>query len=257
MVGVCSKEMSQMMKNDQMNLYLIPLINVQFKSLIITFCERNQIGFNIICIHISALLESSSLSSSSSPSSPSLESGTTSTSDSSTDTSSPSMSAKLLCSIRARNPLKPSYFHSFGMTDNYIVFSEQTLHINVAKLASSQIMGKPVSSCFEFDHNGTTLFHLVEKQTGRQMTTRYETGPLFGMHVINSYEEDGHVVFDICSYDDDELLKKFYLDYLRHGDQDGKRHFPITEVRRFVLPLRINKVNFNFFIRQAVSWFLS
>eukprot|EP00057_Strongylocentrotus_purpuratus_P023271 XP_011677745.1 PREDICTED: beta,beta-carotene 15,15'-monooxygenase [Strongylocentrotus purpuratus] len=183
----------------------------------------------------------SNSASSSSPSSPSLESSTTSTSESSTDTSSPSMSAKLLCSIRARNPLKPSYFHSFGMTDNYIVFSEQTLHINVAKLASSQILGKPVSSCFEFDHNGTTLFHLVEKQTGRQMTTRYETGPLFGMHVINSYEEDGHVVFDICSYDDDELLKKFYLDYLRHGDQDGKRHFPITEVRRFVLPLRINK----------------
>ncbi|XP_072174952.1 beta,beta-carotene 15,15'-dioxygenase-like [Diadema setosum] len=156
-------------------------------------------------------------------------------------TVSPAMSAKLLCSIRARNPLKPSYFHSFGMTDNYIVFSEQTLHINVARLAASQMLGKPVSSCFEFDREGRTLFHLVEKQTGEKLATRYEAGPLFGMHVINSYEEDDHVVFDICSYDDDELLKKFYLDYLRHGDQDGKRHFPITEVRRYVLPLRIDE----------------
>ncbi|XP_041479850.1 beta,beta-carotene 15,15'-dioxygenase-like [Lytechinus variegatus] len=194
--------------------------------------------YNIIKFFPKSYSESSSLSSS--PSSTSLENNSTLTSESSTDRSSP-MSAKLLCSIRARNPLKPSYFHSFGMTDNYIVFSEQTLNINVAKLATSQMLGKPVSSCFEFDHNGTTLFHLVDKQTGEQMTTRYESGPLFGMHVINSYEEDDHVIFDICSYDDDELLKKFYLDYLRHGDQDGKRHFPITEVRRFVLPLRINK----------------
>lgn len=143
---------------------------------------------------------------------------------------------------------KPSYFHSFGMTDNYFVFLEQTLYINTMKLACSAMTKTAVCTCLEYEPNETSLFHVVHKRTGDLLPIKFTSGALFGMHIVNSYEQDDHIVFDICCYHNDELIKKFYLDYLRHGDQEGRRSFPRPEVRRFVLPLDINKVGFYVFV---------
>uniref|UniRef100_A0A0E9PIN5 Uncharacterized protein n=1 Tax=Anguilla anguilla TaxID=7936 RepID=A0A0E9PIN5_ANGAN len=33
---------------------------------------------------------------------------------------------KQVCSVPCRSSLFPSYFHSFGMTENYIIFIEQS-----------------------------------------------------------------------------------------------------------------------------------
>lgn len=154
----------------------------------------------------------------------------------------PSKSAETLCSIPARSLTRPSYYHSFGMTDNYFVFLEQTLYCNVSKLAMSAILKIPVCHCLEYEPEDESFFHVIEKKTGKITTIKYRTVALFGMHVVNSYEEDGHIVFDLCCYDDDSILNKFYLEYLRNGDKTGSRSFPRPELRRFVLPLNVNEV---------------
>lgn len=154
----------------------------------------------------------------------------------------PSKSAETLCSIPARSLTRPSYYHSFGMTDNYFVFLEQTLYCNVSKLAMSAILKIPVCHCLEYEPEDESFFHVIEKKTGKITTVKYRTVALFGMHVVNSYEEDGHIVFDLCCYDDDSILNKFYLEYLRNGDKTGSRSFPRPELRRFVLPLNVNEV---------------
>lgn len=155
-------------------------------------------------------------------------------------TDDPSKSAETVCSIPARSLTRPSYYHSFGMTDNYFVFLEQTLYCNVSKLAMSAILKIPVRHCLEYEPEDESFFHVVEKKTGKITTVKYRTVALFGMHVVNSYEEDGHIVFDICCYHDDAILNKFYLDYLRQGDKNGERSFPRPELRRFVLPLNVD-----------------
>ncbi|XP_071840434.1 carotenoid-cleaving dioxygenase, mitochondrial-like [Apostichopus japonicus] len=156
-------------------------------------------------------------------------------------TDDPSKSAETLCSIPARSLTRPSYYHSFGMTDNYFVFLEQTLYCNVSKLAMSAILKIPVCHCLEYEPEDESFFHVIEKKTGKITTVKYRTVALFGMHVVNSYEEDGHIVFDLCCYDDDSILNKFYLEYLRNGDKTGSRSFPRPELRRFVLPLNVNE----------------
>lgn len=56
-----------------------------------------------------------------------------------------------ISSIPFRSTLFPSYFHSFGMTENYIVFVEQTLKLDIVKLATAYFRGVNWGNCLKFD----------------------------------------------------------------------------------------------------------
>lgn len=56
-----------------------------------------------------------------------------------------------VCSIPFRSTLFPSYFHSFGMTDNYIVFVEQPFKLDIVKLATAYFRGVNWGNCLKFD----------------------------------------------------------------------------------------------------------
>lgn len=55
-----------------------------------------------------------------------------------------------VCSIPFRSTLFPSYFHSFGMTDNYVVFVEQPFKLDIVKLATAYFRGVTWGSCLKF-----------------------------------------------------------------------------------------------------------
>jgi len=56
-----------------------------------------------------------------------------------------------ICSIPCRSSLSPSYFHSFGMTERYVVFVEQPYKLDILKLASAYFRGVNWGSCLKFD----------------------------------------------------------------------------------------------------------
>lgn len=56
-----------------------------------------------------------------------------------------------VCSIPMRSTLFPSYFHSFGMTENYVVFVEQPFKLDIVKLATAYFRGVNWGSCLKFD----------------------------------------------------------------------------------------------------------
>lgn len=56
-----------------------------------------------------------------------------------------------VCSIPFRSTLFPGYFHSFGMTDNYIVFVEQPFKLDIVKLATAYFRGVSWGSCLKYD----------------------------------------------------------------------------------------------------------
>lgn len=56
-----------------------------------------------------------------------------------------------VCSIPFRSTLYPSYFHSFGMTENYIVFVEQPFKLDILKLATAYFRGINWGTCLKFD----------------------------------------------------------------------------------------------------------
>ncbi|KAK5874755.1 hypothetical protein CesoFtcFv8_027315 [Champsocephalus esox] len=149
-----------------------------------------------------------------------------------------------IASIPFRSTLFPSYYHSFGMTENYIVFVEQPFKLDIVKLATAYFRGVNWGSCLKFDKDDITLFHVVNKHTGKAVSTRFYADALVVFHHINAYESDGHVVFDLISYEDSKLYEMFYMKNLKRdmgSFLEESRSSCIPDVLRFVLPLAADK----------------
>ncbi|KAM4601758.1 beta,beta-carotene 15,15'-dioxygenase isoform 2-T2 [Polymixia lowei] len=149
-----------------------------------------------------------------------------------------------VCSIPFRSTLFPSYFHSFGMTENYIIFVEQPFKLDILKLATAYFRGVNWGSCLKFDEDDTTLFHLINRKTGKAVSTRYYGDALVVFHHINAYEDQGHVVFDLICYKDTNLYEMFYIENMRQDTSqfiESNKNFSPPLCKRFVLPVNIDK----------------
>ncbi|XP_062236299.1 beta,beta-carotene 15,15'-dioxygenase [Platichthys flesus] len=145
-------------------------------------------------------------------------------------------------SIPFRSTLSPSYFHSFGMTENFFIFVEQPFKLDIVRLATAYFRGVNWGSCLRFDKDDITLFHVINRKTGRAVKTRFYSAALVVFHHLNAYEEDDHLVFDLITYKDSSLYDMFYLQDLKTSSlsQSNESFHPPT-CQRFVLPLSAHK----------------
>lgn len=67
---------------------------------------------------------------------------------------------EVVCSIPSRSLLQPSYYHSFGITENYIVFIEQPFKLDIVKMATAYIRSVNWASCLAF-HKDDKVFFLM------------------------------------------------------------------------------------------------
>ncbi|KAM4616236.1 beta-carotene 15, 15-dioxygenase 2, like isoform 2-T2 [Polymixia lowei] len=152
--------------------------------------------------------------------------------------------AKVICSIRASQPRKPSYYHSFVMSENYIVFIEQPLKMDVVKFMRYRIQGKSVHKMMTWEPTCDTIFHLVNRHTGKESRVSYYGEPMFTLHQINAFEQDGFLVMDMCCGDDGEVIGDFTLENLRRGagEEIDKYYNSLCRnlPRRYVLPLTVD-----------------
>ncbi|KAK2869478.1 hypothetical protein Q7C36_001349 [Tachysurus vachellii] len=145
-----------------------------------------------------------------------------------------------ICSIPFRSKLYPSYFHSFGMTENYIVFVEQPFKLDIIGLATAYFRGVTWGKCLFYDQDDVTLFHIINRKTGVAMNTKFYGDAFVVFHHINAYEEDGHIVFDLITYKDSSLYDLFYLDYMK---QQAEKFSEMCKAlsppicQRFVIPI--------------------
>ncbi|XP_055477743.1 carotenoid-cleaving dioxygenase, mitochondrial isoform X2 [Psammomys obesus] len=151
--------------------------------------------------------------------------------------------AQVLCSIASREAMKPSYYHSFGMTENYVIFIEQPLKMKLWRFVTSKIRGKAFSDGISWEPQYNTRFHVVDKHTGQPLAGVYSSKPFVTFHQINAFEDQGCIVIDLCCQDDGSSLEVYQLQNLRKAgeglDQVYKsmaKSFP----RRFVLPLDVS-----------------
>ncbi|KAG7270174.1 hypothetical protein CRUP_006097, partial [Coryphaenoides rupestris] len=149
-----------------------------------------------------------------------------------------------ICSIPCRSSLSPSYFHSFGMTERYVVFVEQPYKLDILKLGFAYFRGVNWGSCLKFDKDDVTIFHLIDRHTGKEVSTHYYGDAMVVFHHINAYEEKDHVVMDLISYKDSHLYDMFYLDNLKQETADfvdTNESFSPPTCKRFILPLTVDK----------------
>ncbi|NWZ71181.1 BCDO2 oxygenase, partial [Acrocephalus arundinaceus] len=127
--------------------------------------------------------------------------------------------AKVLCSIPPMDRAKPSYYHSFGMTENYIIFIEQPLKLNLLKILSSKLCGKAISDGISWEPQHNTHFHVVNKHTGEVLRGQWCSKPFVTFHQINAFEERGCVVLDLCCQDEGTSLALYTLQNLRRSGE--------------------------------------
>ena len=108
---------------------------------------------------------------------------------------------------------KPAYMHSFGLTERWLILAEFPFVVNPLKLAFA---GRPYIENYEWVPERGTRFTLLDRRTG-EARGPFETDARFGFHHVNSYEEDGRVVADICTFEDASIVEDLYLDNLREG----------------------------------------
>ncbi|XP_029557543.1 beta,beta-carotene 9',10'-oxygenase isoform X3 [Salmo trutta] len=150
--------------------------------------------------------------------------------------------AKVLCSIVPADKARPSYYHSFAMSENYVVFIEQPIKMDLLKIVTAKLRGKGISEGVYWDPKQDTVFHLVDKHTGQTSSVKFHTKALSVFHQINAFEEDGFLMLDMCCSDNGEAINNYLIQNLRKSGEaldqvynTMYRAFP----RRFVLPLNV------------------
>lgn len=150
---------------------------------------------------------------------------------------SPLTQAEVFCSMPSRSLLSPSYYHSFGITENYLVFLEQPFKLDILKMATAYLRGVSWASCMAFHPEDKTYIHIIDQRTRKPVPIKFYTDALVVFHHVNAYEEDGCIVFDIIAYDDSSLYQLFYLANLNQAFEQNARLTSAPTLRRFALPL--------------------
>jgi carotenoid cleavage dioxygenase-like enzyme len=136
--------------------------------------------------------------------------------------------------VLAQLPVRePSYMHSFGLTERWLVLAEFPFVVNPITIP---ISGRPYIENYRWKPALGTRITLVDRRTG-EATGPFETDPFFCFHHANAYEENGSVVVDACTFADAQIVEDLYLERLREGKPASR-----PELRRFRIDLGSRKV---------------
>lgn len=145
--------------------------------------------------------------------------------------------AHVVATLPCRWKLHPGYMHTFGLTEHYFVIVEQPLSVSLTEYIKAQLSNQHLAACLKWYEDKPTLFHLIERSSGK-LVQSYESEAFFYLHIINAYEQDGHVVVDICSYKNPDMINCMYLEAIANM-QTNPNYAQLFRGRplRFVLPL--------------------
>jgi beta,beta-carotene 9',10'-dioxygenase len=129
--------------------------------------------------------------------------------------------------VIAELPVKePSYMHSFGMSERYLILAEYPLRVNPLKLALS---GRPFIENYTWRADEPTRFQVFDRATGERRGT-YETDAFFCFHHVNAFERGDELVVDLCAYEDSTVIDSLYLD-----ERGPRGSIPPAELRRYTI----------------------
>jgi beta,beta-carotene 9',10'-dioxygenase len=115
--------------------------------------------------------------------------------------------------IEGRLPLRRApYIHSFGLSERHAVIIDQPMTVNPMRMLFSE---RGFFEHFRWEPRRGTRLWKLDRQTGA--FSAYETESLFCFHTVNTFEDDGDVIFDFLAYDDPSLVDVFRREQLATG----------------------------------------
>lgn len=145
-------------------------------------------------------------------------------------------------------PCPPCYIHSLAMTQDYVIFIRNPLHMNIAD------MKKPVMEMIEYEEGVATKFLVMRKSDGKHIAT-YESPNFMFFHSVNAYDfvdestGDINLHVDLCSYEGDYVP---YREYNLSNVLDPARPFMDGTLVRYELSA-VNKADGSNIQRATVA----
>merc|ERR1712179_279007 len=99
-------------------------------------------------------------------------------------------------------PDKISVVHSFSITENFVIFFFTPLVMQV-DIWSNWVNNFHLFELLSWDENSCSTFYIVNLKTGDIKTV--EADPFFSVHQINSYEDNGNIILDLCLVNHDNM----------------------------------------------------
>ncbi|KAK0402591.1 hypothetical protein QR680_016422 [Steinernema hermaphroditum] len=144
-------------------------------------------------------------------------------------------------SIPMNSVLNPSYYHSFGMTEDYIVFFECPLRMNVPKLLASTVTGSSFLDTMHWDPSLPTHIHVINKKTGDPLQIKIRSKAFFTFHHANAYQKGDYLIVDYCKTENGNVVREFTMENMRIGQITTTKKDMWAMLQRMVIPLNIPK----------------
>ncbi len=136
--------------------------------------------------------------------------------------------------VASINVKEPTYFHSFGMSTNYIILVECPFVVNPLDVIFGN---KTYVQSYSWKGNYPTRISVYSKDNG-ELVAAAETEAFFTFHHVNAFEENGEVIVDLLAYPDAQIVDSTYLTNLRHKNEQ-----PLSKLRRLRMSLATKRVN--------------
>ncbi|KAK7945529.1 hypothetical protein WMY93_001257 [Mugilogobius chulae] len=137
------------------------------------------------------------------------------------DKSDPIEKSKVWVQFPSHERFKPSYVHSFGMSDNYFVFVETPVKINLLKFLSAwSIRGSNYMDCFESNESQGTLFHIARKEPAEYIDLKLKERP--SACSTTSTPTRTKALWWLTSVHGKALMRRYVIPLDVHKEEQGK-----------------------------------
>ena len=109
---------------------------------------------------------------------------------------------RVLCTISPTSGI--GYFHSFCLTDNYIIVTEQPLMVGIWKALVHKLAASSFEHRLRWDAKQLVRFHITDRKDGHRVGI-FTAEPFFVFHHINAFEKDEEIYLDACCYHENSL----------------------------------------------------
>lgn len=134
------------------------------------------------------------------------------------------------------------------MSENYIVFIEQPIKLDLLKFMLYRVVGKSFHKVMSWNPELETIFHVADRHTGQAwqnhiiilpfvyfshfmsnihvfsstqlIKTKYYSSAMFTLHQINAYEDNGYLIMDMCCGDDGSVIGDFTMENLQSSGEE-------------------------------------
>jgi carotenoid cleavage dioxygenase-like enzyme len=128
-----------------------------------------------------------------------------------------STARRLIAQIDAGS--KPSYMHSFAMTERFVVLVAQPLTMSMAKIVRTGKFNEGVT----WDPGQATRLVVVDRLLGKHVGT-YDAETFFSFHQINAFEDGEDIVIDLVAMNDASSIWNLELARLRDPKKNPRFH---------------------------------